>query len=590
MSSNPYVNETPENLALRVLQCHRLPKKCTERKTAFENLIELTRIGAPPLKIVAAQQISRFLDDFPDLEEDAINAVYDLCEDSLTEVRVEGYKAIVSVSRANRKWLKRNVDVLVQLLQIDQDHEVLVVKTALGEHLEIDTKVTISVLCDQLVIPKEPITDEDERMTRERLRSLVLSYLVDDAKKLIVDECKKNPHLSRDVVSAIQPALQQFDLQDLCTLLDKLVFALPGYARFEDGTTDLFPSLIKTAAEHIEPPELGSARPLLSLLLSLATVNMPRLEKFLNFVTPKFLQGSRLEKYNVADRVVILSTYGEALSAFQFPGKTQVRNAAWNVCPYVVQQLNDPVHDKAQGKALKSVLDFCMQCISRCPDETPKSQPLVDCARKITANQDLKHLHHIARLIVDGPARGTKRPFKQRQDSQPQATTSNAPQAPAHLQSNKPHLQARQQRNSFSGVPNRQLGADQLPRPQKRARTDDDVQQQGAPPSLLHRMNMGSGKPYSAPSTPNLGGHANAFQHGGGRGGPPRQDQQAQNDSFAGQLSIKGAATRQVADATRQATQAARPQVSLLERLADPSSAPRGGRGGGGRKGRKGQL
>ena len=132
-------------------------------------------------------------------------------------------------------------------------------------------------------------------------------------------------------------ALQQFDLQDLCTLLDKLVFALPGYARSEDGTTDLLPSLIKTAAEHIEPPELGTARPLLSLLLSLATVNMPRLEKFLSFFTSKFLQGNRLEKYNVADRVVILSTYGEALSAFQFPGKTQVRNAAWNVCPYVVQ-------------------------------------------------------------------------------------------------------------------------------------------------------------------------------------------------------------------------------------------------------------
>ena len=97
------------------------------------------------------------------------------------------------------------VVVLLTRTPADQDHEVLVVKTALGEHLEIDTKVTISVLCDQLVIPKEPITDEDERMTRERLRSLVLSYLVDDAKKLIVDECKKNPHLSRDVVSAIQP-------------------------------------------------------------------------------------------------------------------------------------------------------------------------------------------------------------------------------------------------------------------------------------------------------------------------------------------------------------------------------------------------
>ena len=79
------------------------------------------------------------------------------------------------------------VAVLLTRIPADQDHEVLVVKTALGEHLEIDTKVTISVLCDQLVIPKEPITDEDERLTRERLRSLVFSYLVDDAKKLMLD-------------------------------------------------------------------------------------------------------------------------------------------------------------------------------------------------------------------------------------------------------------------------------------------------------------------------------------------------------------------------------------------------------------------
>jgi hypothetical protein len=70
------------------------------------------------------------------MQDDIVNAVYDLCEDSSVEVsaappvhyclrrptvmgqvRVEGYKAIAAASREDGGILKRNVDVLVQLLQ-----------------------------------------------------------------------------------------------------------------------------------------------------------------------------------------------------------------------------------------------------------------------------------------------------------------------------------------------------------------------------------------------------------------------------------------------------------------------------------------
>ena len=36
---------------------------------------------------------------------------------TLGQIRVEGYKAIVEVSKEDNETLKRNVDVLVQLLQ-----------------------------------------------------------------------------------------------------------------------------------------------------------------------------------------------------------------------------------------------------------------------------------------------------------------------------------------------------------------------------------------------------------------------------------------------------------------------------------------
>jgi hypothetical protein len=57
-----------------------------------------------------------------------------------------------------------------------------VVKTALIEHLELDSKITLSVLCDQIVPPDDPMEDED-KVIRERLRTLVVAFLAEDAWK-----------------------------------------------------------------------------------------------------------------------------------------------------------------------------------------------------------------------------------------------------------------------------------------------------------------------------------------------------------------------------------------------------------------------
>ena len=64
----------------------------------------------------------------------------------------------------------------------DEPREVEVVKTALIQHLELDSKVTLGVLCDQIVPPDDPMEDED-RAIRERLRGLVIAFLAEDARE-----------------------------------------------------------------------------------------------------------------------------------------------------------------------------------------------------------------------------------------------------------------------------------------------------------------------------------------------------------------------------------------------------------------------
>lgn len=87
-------------------------------------------------KKLITERVKDFFVDFPELQSEAVNIVYDMCEDHDQEVppalallfglllnimtfqvRIAGYNAITSVSKANKAWLMRNADVLVQLLQ-----------------------------------------------------------------------------------------------------------------------------------------------------------------------------------------------------------------------------------------------------------------------------------------------------------------------------------------------------------------------------------------------------------------------------------------------------------------------------------------
>ena len=64
------------------------------------------------------------------------------------------------------------------------------VKTALIQHLEFDSKVTLGVLCDQIVPPDDPMEDED-RTIRERLCALVVAFLAEDARQPLLAQLQR---------------------------------------------------------------------------------------------------------------------------------------------------------------------------------------------------------------------------------------------------------------------------------------------------------------------------------------------------------------------------------------------------------------
>ncbi|KAJ7580378.1 hypothetical protein C8J56DRAFT_896384 [Mycena floridula] len=162
-------------------------KTGTLRRDALTRLIALTNSDSSSLKIVAADNIQRFFSHFPDLES-AINAT--------TFVQIQDYGAITQLSKMEKRWVKRNPDVLLQLLQSDKEAEVKVVKKAL-----VITRANA-----------ESIDDEDAALA-DRLRSLVIAFMTNEARRAIIRRAGATPESASEtmLITGIQWAIPSLD-------------------------------------------------------------------------------------------------------------------------------------------------------------------------------------------------------------------------------------------------------------------------------------------------------------------------------------------------------------------------------------------
>ncbi|KAI0674909.1 hypothetical protein C8Q78DRAFT_964902 [Trametes maxima] len=223
--------EQEKDIREQLRRAERTPVKTSaSRKDTLKRLIDLAHSEHASLKIIAATNLKLFIKDFPELEDEAINAVYDLCEDPVSSVRIKGYAAIVDVSREQQKWVKRNADVLVQLLQSDEPEEVTFVKRALTQHLDMDPVVTLGVICDQVVPPDEPF-DEEEQSIRDRLRSLVLAFLAGEAKRSLVERHTSSPGSPAEqiLVTGLLKAIPKLSPGDVDVIVKDVLASLPSF-------------------------------------------------------------------------------------------------------------------------------------------------------------------------------------------------------------------------------------------------------------------------------------------------------------------------------------------------------------------------
>ncbi|KAG6917815.1 hypothetical protein DXG01_000875 [Tephrocybe rancida] len=552
----------------------------------------LTHSQHPNLKILAAQNIRIFFSDFPEFEEEAINAVYDLCEDQTPAVRIEGYTAVTHLSKADSRLVRRNADVLLQLLQSDEPDEAQIVKNALREHLEMDSKVTLSVLCDQ-ISPLEDSMDEEEQDIRDRLRKVVLKFLTEDARTAIVE----------------QYALPGSGAEE--TLFDTLFTVIPKLA-YKDVEIIVEELLLKLKAFRM-PFNSPRGSKLLALLLNKVTGSIQNATiTSLRSIQPYLdLASFVVVEKRVAPAIELLRPYCLLISTKMNLHKFRPDHQQLIVCRLAetFQAANEqfsPSRDDGDpplDTLSRSIVDSCPFLLAR--QETSPWTPrphlvavLSNIQKKFTREQS-QDIYNLIRLLVPPPST----PKTLQNQNPPIASTSqtmaNGKGLPAFLPdrpvtgypARRMHIASNsrpQGHNSASGelfstqasqpIPaKRQLVPESSSRPPKRQKsiTDDG---EDTSPSLLSRM----GTTFSNAPTPRTNLAPTA---------PPRTTAQRSHVTGApdhliasGELSIKGAANmggRNAGHPSSWKPEPVRtPSFSLLERLENPTAGVEDGRSG----------
>lgn len=565
---NQRVQEREINLLLRRAK-ESTEKGSPPRKAALQKLIDLAHSSSAHFKILAAQNIKFFFADFPDLEEDAINAVYDICEDQSSKVRTEGYNAITGLSAADNDWVKRNTDVLLQLLQSEEPEEVTVIKTALREHLVMAPSVTLGVLFDQ-IIPTDDSMDQEEIAIRERLRGLVLAFMTNEAKETI----NQNPKLNNQFAEGLTLAIPRLADDEAASFIRDHILPLSMFSsRSHQGDLLLQAMIRKLEASDLKRSPLSpTTRSYLSLAHHL-TVDK-KISSPLDLL--KFYYGSLTSKITLMrlsqdDQTLVLCQLAEILAACEedlkntrLPEREQLQKQVYavvDVSPIFFERLGSSVDSKERSrKACELLLNSCIQRKAQQDPHWTVPTSINSAVQALSAKTSNQALQLLIRSLAP-----TEVPI-------PTATTgpSNVTNIPASLPpkpaarasvdvSRKMRISGRDADHVMKDVSpqanpsKRNLPREDPPRYQKRAKTGN-----GPGLSLLNRL-ADSALPsprepieQSARRTPQQRLPDNSMDVDG----PPE-----------GGYSIKGAAKMESTNAVGTGRQQQRPPPSLIDRL-----------------------
>ncbi|KAJ7587080.1 hypothetical protein C8J56DRAFT_91215 [Mycena floridula] len=545
-------------------------KTGTLRRDALTRLIELTNSDSSSLKIVAADNIQHFFSDFPDLEESAINAVYDICEDQSSQVRIQGYSAITQLSKMEKRWVKRNADVLLQLLQSDEEEEVKVVKKALVEHIDLDSPVTLGVLCDQITLADAESVDDEDAALRDRLRSLVIAFMTNEARRAIIRRATPKSTSETVLITGIQRAIPSLDDSDLQIIFYDLIVSLPSLQSSPStpGTALLLALLERAKVSLSKDKSFQMTQTCLDLADVLAVKKrVPPLLELLRFYYTTFAPRRALEKLDPDDLITVLCHLGQAL---QLPDQddaqlADMRKKLMDAIPIFFERLQIQIRAKVSVMRALTACELFLKSIKQRKDRgwilPPHILSAVQSLGETIVKADIEQptVQFLIRHLASRP-----------QDPDSPTNSANRSVEPRRIMKvQKPRETGSSSSSTVSSTRKHGLDQESAPRSPKRAKGDEA----DAAPSLLSRLH--------------------SHGHKERDGNVPRLS--AVEDKPSTGFSIKGAAAKLQSSAPPEPESLPRrppsaPSTSLLGRLNSSGRNEQNGKAAGNRKRKKGGI
>jgi len=148
--------------------------------------------GDDQCKRLSSQFIGRFFPHFPDLCQQSIDAMLDLCEDVNTMIRMQAIKDMPNLCRDSQiKTLPKIADVLTQLLQSEDRGEISVIESSLMTLIRRDTKAAIIGIFSQVHNGEEIVRERALRLVHTKLKTNTSDLLNKEAQAQLIAEIKK---------------------------------------------------------------------------------------------------------------------------------------------------------------------------------------------------------------------------------------------------------------------------------------------------------------------------------------------------------------------------------------------------------------
>ncbi|XP_050298847.1 apoptosis inhibitor 5 [Anthonomus grandis grandis] len=211
--------------------------KISEKYVEYTECINGTT-GGPKEKKLAAQIISKFFKHFPTLQEQALNAIINLCEDDDSDIRICAMKVLPNLAKDNAELVGNIASILGQLLQLE----------------DLDYTVACNSLCS--IYKQDPvgatkgilnsIQSSDDESFREKAVVFLftkLVYLPD------IQPLSKNPELPPLLVEEGKKIIQDCTSEEFIIIMQFLLKS--NLSKTLQGQQEL----INTVAEKIELKE-----------------------------------------------------------------------------------------------------------------------------------------------------------------------------------------------------------------------------------------------------------------------------------------------------------------------------------------------